>query len=104
MRMQRCLSRVLLAIGWLMLIVALGPSARAEGETSTTFKHIPLQYIVALGDPAATFGSGAQSWGLWRQDPGPRGCLLTNTKGSDLQWGLTPFLYRNLRLTDGCTI
>ena len=61
-----------------MLIAALGRSARAEGEIPTSFKHIPLQYIVALGDPAATSGSGAQSWGLWRQDPGPRGCKLEN--------------------------
>ena len=33
---------------------------------------------MALGDPAANSGSGAQSWGLWNQDPGPRGCLLEN--------------------------
>ena len=44
------------------------------------FKHIPLQYIVALGDPDANSGSGAESWGLWNQDPGPRGCRLDNYK------------------------
>ena len=40
------------------------------------FKQTQLQYIVALGDPAATSGNNAQTWGLWDQDPGPRGCRL----------------------------
>ena len=31
------------------------------------------QYIAALGDPAATSGTGAETWGLWAVDPGPRG-------------------------------
>lgn len=64
----------LLVIG--LVIAALGASAHAEDETQ--FKQIPLQYIVALGDPAANSGSGAEQWGLWTQDPGPRGCRLEN--------------------------
>src|SRR2546425_183286 len=40
------------------------------------FRQIPVQYIAALGDPRATSGTNAQSWGLWRQDPGPRGIPL----------------------------
>ena len=67
-------SRELLAL--LMLLTAFAPSAHAESQM--TFKHIPTQFIVALGDSSANSGSGAQSWGLWRQDPGPRGCLLEN--------------------------
>lgn len=58
-----------------LALSALGPSARAE---EPSFKHIPMQYIVALGDPAANSGSGAELWGLWTQDPGPRGCRLEN--------------------------
>lgn len=54
----------------------LVPPVSAENKTPTTFKRIPLQYIVALGDPSASSGSGAQLWGLWNQDPGPRGCML----------------------------
>jgi len=50
----------------------------AHAESPVKFKRIPLQYIVALGDPAATSGDNAQSWGLWLQDPGPRGCRLDN--------------------------
>ena len=60
----------------IMMILALAPSAHAQ--TQIKFKRIPLQYIVALGDPSANSGSDAQSWGLWRQDPGPRGCRLEN--------------------------
>ena len=63
-------------LAMLMMITVFAQPARAESPTR--FKHIPMQYIVALGDPAANSGSGAESWGLWNQDPGPRGCLLEN--------------------------
>jgi hypothetical protein len=63
---------------WLVMIFTSFPLTYAESEMNTRFKHVPLQYIVALGDQAANSGSGAQLWGLWRQDPGPRGCLLEN--------------------------
>jgi len=33
----------------------------------------PLQFIAALGDPEANSGDGADSWGIWETDPGPRG-------------------------------
>jgi len=55
-----------------------------------TFKHIPVEYIVALGDPNASSGSGAQEWGLWHQDPGPRGCLLNNYKELKASGGIAP--------------
>lgn len=41
-----------------------------------TFRRIPTQFIAARGDPAASSGTGAQAWGLWRRDPGPRGIRL----------------------------
>jgi len=65
-------------MGLVMIMAVFGSSACAGSKMSTMFKHTPLQYIVALGDPAAKSGSGAQTWGLWRQDPGPRGCRLEN--------------------------
>jgi hypothetical protein len=40
------------------------------------FTRIPTQFIAALGSPEATSGSNANDWGLWREDPGPRGVLL----------------------------
>ena len=75
-RAQRPISRALLTMGLLMMMAASGQSVQATGEGQTTFKRIPTQFIAALGDPAATSGSGAQSWGLWRRDPGPRGVWL----------------------------
>ena len=40
------------------------------------FRRISPQFIAALGDPAARSGGGAQAWGLWPVDPGPRGVRL----------------------------
>jgi hypothetical protein len=42
------------------------------------FKRVPTQYIAALGPSKATSGSNAETWGLWGQDPGPRGVRLKN--------------------------
>ena len=45
--------------------------------TPSGFQRLPTtQFIAALGDPKASEGSGAQSWGLWREDPGPRGVFF----------------------------
>lgn len=71
-RPQRLLSSLLLAAGLLML------PGQALAESVVKFKRVPTQFIAALGDPAATSGSGAQTWGLWRRDPGPRGVWLRN--------------------------
>jgi len=68
-------SRRLLAMGFFMLVAGL-PPVHASGVDFSKFRRIEPQYIAALGDPGATSGSGAQSWGLWSQDPGPRGCKL----------------------------
>ena len=70
-RTRRLMSSALLAMGLLML------TAPAPAEAEAKIKHISMQFIAALGDPAATSGSGAQSWGLWRLDPGLRGVWLT---------------------------
>ncbi len=77
-RTQRMIDHALLAMGLLMIMAALGQSVHATGEGTTTFKRIPTQFIAALGDPGATSGNGAQAWGLWRRDPGPRGVWLNN--------------------------
>jgi hypothetical protein len=37
------------------------------------FKRCQTQFLAALGDPASSSGSGAERWGIWRLDPGPRG-------------------------------
>ncbi len=52
--------------------------AEAAGGGQTKFQRTSTQYIAALGQPGATSGTGAQSWGLWPLDPGPRGVKLNS--------------------------
>jgi len=40
------------------------------------FRSVRVEYIAALADPSASSGTGAETWGLWREDPGPRGVRL----------------------------
>ena len=63
-------SRRLLSLGSLMLAAALQQAVHASDVDLSKFRRIEPQYIAALGDPGATSGNGAQSWGLWSQDPG----------------------------------
>jgi hypothetical protein len=59
------------------MVAALGHSADAAGQDQPKFKRLSeLQYIAALADSRATSGTGAETWGLWRVDPGPRGVRL----------------------------
>ena len=83
-RTQRLMSSALLAVGLLML------PALASADAETKFKRIPTQFIAALGDPGATSGSGAQSWGLWRLDPGPRGVWLDSYEQLEAAGGVAP--------------
>ena len=89
-RTQRLMSRVLLAMGLLMMMAALWQSAHAIGDGQTKFKRIPTQFIAALAEPGATSGSGAQSWGLWRVDPGPRGVRLDSYEQLKDAGGVAP--------------
>ncbi len=89
-RTQRLMSRAFLAMGLLMMMASLGQSAQAASEGQTKFKRIPTQFIAALGNPDATSGSGAQSWGLWRQDPGPRGVRLDSYEQLKAAGGVAP--------------
>jgi len=50
-----------------------------KAEPKPKFRRLPrIQFIAALGDPAASSGTGADKWGLWEEDPGPRGVRLGN--------------------------
>ena len=77
-------SRWLLSMGSLMLAV------HASGADLSKFTPIDPQYIAALGDSAATSGNGAQAWGLWSQDPGPRGCKLDRYDQLKAAGGVAP--------------
>lgn len=50
--------------------------AKEAGQVN--FKRVSTQFIAALGNPEASSGTGAEAWGVWRQDPGPRGVWLDN--------------------------
>jgi hypothetical protein len=41
------------------------------------FRRVSTMFIAALGDPKASNGTGAELWGLWPVDPGPRGVRLS---------------------------
>jgi hypothetical protein len=87
--------RAFLTIGFFMMAAALGPSAHAQGKDQTKFRRLwTPQYIAALADPGASSGGGAQSWGLWRVDPGPRGVRLDRYERLKAAGGIAPAQWR----------
>lgn len=61
----------------IMLAVCIPLStALASKEAHFKFRRVQPQFIAALGDPDAKSGTGAETWGIWRKDPGPRGVWL----------------------------
>jgi hypothetical protein len=66
------ISRRRFSVGALAALIA--PSSL---EAATNFKPIPTQFLAALADPGAKSGTGAETWGLWTVDPGPRGVRLS---------------------------
>jgi len=69
-----CRRSALAALAPAVAAVAWGEPVHARQFEG--FKRIQTQFIAALGDPSANSGTGAQLWGLWRLDPGPRGVAL----------------------------
>ncbi len=82
--------RTCLATALLVLMAALGQPVHATGGGETKFQRISTQYIAALGPPGATSGSGAESWGLWPLDPGPRGVRLSSLEQLEKAGGVAP--------------
>ena len=89
-RLQRLVSREHLGVALLILMTALGQPVHAVDEDQPKFKRISTQFIAALGDPDASSGSNAQLWGVWRQDPGPRGVRLSSYERLKAAGGVTP--------------
>jgi len=82
-------------LAWLasagLLLMAIGQqSANAGGHEAPKFKRIPIQFIAALAKPEATSGTGAQNWGLWPVDPGPRGVRLNRYDKLVANGGVAP--------------
>src|SRR5229473_937082 len=68
----------------------LGLPACARREVPARFKEVPTQFIAALADPSAGSGSGAQFWGVWHLDPGPRGVRLDGYERLKSAGGVAP--------------
>lgn len=78
--------RALWAMGLLMTLVQPGYAQNGEIQ----FKSIPTQFIAAVGDPHASSGKNAYTWGLWTQDPGPRGVELNDFDEMLANEGMAP--------------
>ena len=72
----------------LVTVGVVAPAVSAADGGQTKFTRISTQYIAAFGDPGATSGRGAQWWGLWPLDPGPRGVKLNRYKSLKNSGGL----------------
>ena len=88
--MQR---RIMVKAGAMAMAAGAGLLARpvwpAEVDKSK-FKRVPTQFIAALGAAGANAGSGAQDWGLWAVDPGPRGVKLSRFGQLQKAGGVAP--------------
>ena len=87
---DRLMRPLLLPVALLVMMSVFGPSVHGAGLDTTKFTRIAPQFIAALGDPNASSGSGAQSWGLWRVDPGPRGVPLARYERLKEVGGIAP--------------
>merc|ERR1719378_382850 len=56
----------------LLVLVLCATTAVSE------IRRVRTQFIATPGDPSASSGVGASSWGIWRVDPGPRGVPLSD--------------------------
>ncbi len=67
-----------LLIAALALFTLESPAAFAGSKDVKhyTFKRVPTQFIASLGQPHECSGNGAETWGIWTKDPGPRGVWL----------------------------
>jgi hypothetical protein len=83
------MNRVIHAILSIALVMSVASSIHAADDQSK-FTRVAPQYIAALADPTAKSGSGAETWGLWRLDPGPRGVPLTRYERLKEVGGVAP--------------
>eukprot|EP01047_Picozoa_sp_COSAG01_P073663 COSAG01_NODE_12077_length_1804_cov_8.699947_1_plen_262_part_00 len=72
---------------------AAGLDIMAAGGGAASFQRVKTQFIAAdpgMSNGAATAGVGAQDWGLWRLDPGPRGVRLSDFARLQAAGGTAP--------------
>ncbi len=72
------------------LSVAAAVMVAAPAWSETSYLRGETQYIAALGDPMATSGTDAATWGLWSIDPGPRGVWIDDFQALIDNAGVAP--------------
>mmetsp|Transcript_16131 Transcript_16131/g.30393 ORF Transcript_16131/g.30393 Transcript_16131/m.30393 type:complete len:267 (+) Transcript_16131:35-835(+) len=77
------------------LLAASGVAAwelfKLQVYTPSGWQRLPTtQFVAALGDPTASQGSGAENWGIWKEDPGPRGVWLRDYEELKKSGGVAP--------------
>jgi hypothetical protein len=82
--------RHLFSIGCLLMAAISQQPVHGADADFSKFRRIEPQYIAALADPGAKSGNAAQSWGIWRLDPGPRGYQLDRFDKLKATGGMTP--------------
>jgi hypothetical protein len=88
---QVIVTLLLLAAVAAAVVFAERDAAQAANDMQIKFKQVrPIQFIAALGEPDANSGVGAEAWGLWPVDPGPRGVRLSRFDNLQLQGGVAP--------------
>ncbi|MBT6274940.1 MAG: hypothetical protein HOI95_12475 [Chromatiales bacterium] len=93
MRTRRSGFFAVASLGVLLCLTALQPG-QAATDDPLRFKRVATQYIAALGNPKANSGTGAQDWGLWPLDPGPRGVALRHYDRLQSNGGVAPAQWR----------
>jgi hypothetical protein len=78
------------SLGGAATLLAVSLTSQTAALAETSFKPVPTQYIAALADPGAKSGTGAETWGLWRLDPGPRGVRLGSYPALKAHGGKAP--------------
>lgn len=79
-----------ISIVFFLIVTSFSFSVQAAPEEAPKFVRVSTQFIAALGDPTANSGVGAQSWGIWQLDPGPRGVRLSNYEKLKAAGGVAP--------------
>jgi hypothetical protein len=87
---RRCFIKALLLTLAAVSLSACAQDKEEKEREEMKFQRVPMQYIAALGGEEAMSGSGAQTWGLWRVDPGPRGVRLKRYDKLQSAGGLAP--------------
>ncbi len=77
-------------IALLVVIAVFIQSLYTANGSQPKFQSISTQFIAALGPTDANSGNGAELWGLWPLDPGPRGVSLKHFEELEAANGVAP--------------